>query len=93
MFFSIAEHTGASAIGVLLTGMGTDGARGMFALRQAGAATIAQDEASSVVYGMPREAVRLGAADTVAPLSSIPALLTRLVRTPKSEPTLQETCI
>jgi two-component system chemotaxis response regulator CheB len=91
MFFSIAELAGDSAIAILLTGMGTDGARGLFALKQAGAATIAQDEASSVVYGMPREAVRLGAVDTVAPLSSIPALLTRLTRAPKSEPALQET--
>jgi two-component system chemotaxis response regulator CheB len=75
MFFSIAELAGADAIAVLLTGMGTDGARGMLALRQAGAATIAQDEASSVVYGMPREAVRLGAAETVSPLSGIPHCL------------------
>jgi two-component system chemotaxis response regulator CheB len=80
MFFSIAELTGASAVAVLLTGMGADGARGMLALREAGAATIAQDEASSVVYGMPREAVRLGAAETIAPLTDVPALLTRLTR-------------
>lgn len=94
MFFSVAEAAGASAIAVLLTGMGTDGARGMAALRQAGGATIAQDEASSVVYGMPREALRLGAAETVAPLSNIPTLLTRLTRQPRSvaaEPVLQNT--
>ena len=90
MLFSIAELTGASAVAVLLTGMGTDGARGMLALRQAGAATLAQDEASSVVYGMPREAARLGAAETVAPLADIPALLTRLTRAPKSELVPQE---
>jgi len=90
MFFSIAELTGASAVAVLLTGMGTDGARGMLALRQAGAATIAQDEASSVVYGMPREAARLGAAENIAPLNDIPALLTRLTRAPKSESAPQE---
>jgi len=83
MFFSIVQLVGCSPIAVLLTGMGTDGARGMAALRQAGAATIAQDEASSVVYGMPREAVRLGAVETIAPLSSIARLLTRLVRSPK----------
>lgn len=98
MFFSIAEaaEIASSAIAVLLTGMGADGARGMAALKQAGAVTIAQDEATSVVYGMPREAVRLGAVDTSAPLSSIPALLTRLARAPRQiaptapEPALQE---
>src|SRR6185312_15000520 len=93
MFLSIAESTaGPSSVAVLLTGMGADGARGMLALKQTGAATIAQDEASSVVYGMPREAVRIGAADTVAPLSGIPALLTRITRAPRpeSEPALQE---
>ncbi|HEY5057365.1 MAG TPA: chemotaxis response regulator protein-glutamate methylesterase [Acidobacteriaceae bacterium] len=89
MFFSIAQSVGSSAIAVLLTGMGTDGARGMAALRQAGAATIAQDEASSVVYGMPREAVRLGAVETVVPLSSIARLLTRLVRAPKPAAALE----
>jgi two-component system, chemotaxis family, protein-glutamate methylesterase/glutaminase len=89
MFFSISKLVGSSAIAVLLTGMGTDGARGMAALRQAGAATIAQDEASSVVYGMPREAVRLGAVETIAPLSSIAPLLTRLVRAPKSAAALE----
>ncbi len=92
MFFSVAESAAApSAIAVLLTGMGADGARGMLALKNSGAATIAQDEASSVVYGMPREAVRIGAADTVVALSAIPALLNRLTRTHKPESALQET--
>jgi len=92
MFFSVAESAAApSAIAVLLTGMGADGARGMLALKNSGAATIAQDEASSVVYGMPREAVRIGAAETVVALSAIPALLTRLTRAQKPESTLQET--
>lgn len=92
MFFSVAESAAAaSAIAVLLTGMGADGARGMLALKNSGAATIAQDEASSVVYGMPREAVRIGAADTVVALSAIPALLTRLTRAQKPESALQET--
>jgi two-component system chemotaxis response regulator CheB len=90
MFSSIAELTGDSAVAVLLTGMGTDGARGMLALRQKGAATIAQDEASSVVYGMPREAVRLGAAEAVASLTDIPTLLTRLTRAAKSESAFRE---
>ncbi|HWB32211.1 MAG TPA: chemotaxis response regulator protein-glutamate methylesterase [Acidobacteriaceae bacterium] len=82
MFFSVAEAIGSRAVGVLLTGMGADGARGMLALHQAGAATIAQDEATCVVYGMPREAARLNAVDTIAPLAVIPTLLTRLTRPP-----------
>ena len=94
MFLSIAESIAAcSAIAILLTGMGVDGARGLLALHQAGAATIAQDEASSVVYGMPREALRLGAVESVAPLSSVAGMLTRLSRTPKpatAEAALQE---
>jgi two-component system chemotaxis response regulator CheB len=61
---------------VLLTGMGSDGAQGMLRLKRAGARTIAQDEATCVVYGMPREAIRLGAADCVLPLGQIaPAIL------------------
>ncbi len=71
MFNSIASHAGANAVGALLTGMGEDGARGLFAMRQAGARTLAQDEASSVVWGMPGAAVRLGAAQTVAALDSV----------------------
>jgi two-component system chemotaxis response regulator CheB len=79
MFTSIAQVVGALAVGVLLTGMGTDGARGLLALKRAGAQTIGQDEASCVVYGMPREAAILGAVDTVAPLSEIPRILTHAV--------------
>jgi two-component system chemotaxis response regulator CheB len=58
-------------MGIILTGMGDDGARGLLDMRDAGARTAAQDEASSVVYGMPREAVRLGAAEVVLPLGHI----------------------
>ena len=68
LFGSVAEAARASAVGVLLTGMGSDGARGLLQMKQAGAHTIAQDEASSVVFGMPREAIRLGAALQVLPL-------------------------
>jgi len=71
LFASVAEIAGAAATGVLLTGMGADGAQGLLKMRQAGARTIAQDEASCVVYGMPREAVELGAAAQVLPLTAI----------------------
>jgi two-component system chemotaxis response regulator CheB len=71
LFESVVEAAGSTAIGVLLTGMGNDGARGLLRLRQAGADTIAQDEASCVVFGMPREAIALGAAGRVLPLSAI----------------------
>ncbi len=71
LFSSVAEAAGQKAVGVILTGMGDDGARGLLRMRQAGAQTIAQDENSCVVYGMPREAVELGAVEQVLPLSSI----------------------
>jgi two-component system chemotaxis response regulator CheB len=75
LFESVARDYGASAIAVLLTGMGRDGAAGLLEIRRAGGATIAQDEATSVVYGMPREAVLLGAAEQVLALADIgPAL-------------------
>jgi two-component system chemotaxis response regulator CheB len=79
MFASLAQAAGSHGVGVLLTGMGTDGAKGMLALRRAGAATIAQDESSCVVYGMPREARRLDAVGTVASLADIAGVLTRAV--------------
>jgi two-component system chemotaxis response regulator CheB len=71
LFNSAAISCGADAIGVILTGMGDDGARGLKAMRDAGCQTFAQDEASCVVYGMPREAVRLGAATHVLPLRAL----------------------
>ena len=71
LFSSVAEAAGADAVGVLLTGMGNDGAQGLLKMRQAGARTIAQNEATCVVYGMPREAVQLGAAAQVLPLAAI----------------------
>jgi two-component system, chemotaxis family, protein-glutamate methylesterase/glutaminase len=78
LFESVAIAAGPEAIGILLTGMGSDGAQGLLRLKNAGARTIAQDEASCVVFGMPREAIRLGAASDVMPLSKIaPALLQR----------------
>ncbi|MDD3354049.1 chemotaxis response regulator protein-glutamate methylesterase [Zoogloea sp.] len=71
LFHSAASQVGPSAIGVLLTGMGKDGAQGLLAMRQAGAWTIGQDQESCVVYGMPREAAHVGALDEVAPLKDI----------------------
>ena len=71
LFASVAKYAGRNAIGAILTGMGADGARGLLQMREAGAHTIAQDEASCVVFGMPKEAIRLGAAIDVLPLDEI----------------------
>ena len=71
LFDSAARHAGKNAIGMILTGMGRDGAEGLLRMQQAGAHTLSQDEASCVVYGMPREAVLLGAVDEVAPLNEM----------------------
>jgi len=79
MFQSVAQATAARSIGILLTGMGRDGALGLLEMRTAGSHTIAQDEASSVVWGMPGEAVAVGAAQLVLPLPAIAARLMTLV--------------
>src|SRR5271165_804065 len=71
LFRSAARYAGRNAVAVIMTGMGDDGARGMLEMREAGAATIAQDEATSVVFGMPNEAIKRGAVDEVLPLGSI----------------------
>ena len=71
LFRSAARYAGRNAVGVILTGMGDDGARGMLEMKQAGAATIAQDEATCVVFGMPKEAIKLGGVDKVMPLQSV----------------------
>jgi two-component system, chemotaxis family, protein-glutamate methylesterase/glutaminase len=81
LFLSVAEAAGAGATGVLLTGMGSDGAQGLLRMRQAGARTIAQDEASCVVFGMPREAILLGAAPEGTPLNAIPGAILRACQT------------
>lgn len=73
LFESVALHAGKNAVGVILTGMGADGAKGLLEMRKAGAHTIAQDEASCVVFGMPKEAIDLGAAEVVLPLGQIAA--------------------
>ncbi|MBV8575093.1 MAG: chemotaxis response regulator protein-glutamate methylesterase, partial [Acetobacteraceae bacterium] len=71
LFRSVAQNVGRNAIGMLLTGMGRDGARGLLEMRDAGSPTLVQDEATSVVWGMPGEAVALGAAQQVLPLQSL----------------------
>jgi two-component system chemotaxis response regulator CheB len=84
LFESLAREFGRATAAVLLTGMGRDGAAGLREIRRAGGLTIAQDEASSVVYGMPREAVALGAADHVLSLKDIGPTLGALI-TARSE--------
>lgn len=71
LFQSVARHAGRNAIGIILTGMGADGAKGLLAMRENGSYTIAQDERSCVVFGMPKEAIKQGAACQVLPLSQI----------------------
>lgn len=71
LFRSTARYAGANAIGIIMTGMGDDGARGLLEMKEAGAKTAAQDEETCVVYGMPKEAVKLGAADQVLPLEKL----------------------
>jgi two-component system chemotaxis response regulator CheB len=78
LFRSVAQNAGRNAIGVLLTGMGKDGARGLREMRDAGSPTIAQDEETSVVWGMPGEAVALGAAQSVLPLPEIASAVCQL---------------
>ena len=75
LFRSVAQSAGRRALGVIMTGMGTDGVQGLLEMRQAGAITIAQDEASCVVFGMPKEAIAQQAAEHVVPLQRIPAFL------------------
>jgi two-component system chemotaxis response regulator CheB len=86
LFESVARDYGRAAVAVLLTGMGRDGAAGLLAVRRAGGMTIAQDEATSVVYGMPREAVALGAAEKVLPLNAIGPTLGGLMGVPGEAP-------
>jgi two-component system chemotaxis response regulator CheB len=71
LFRSAARSAGSNAVGLIMTGMGDDGARGMAEMKQAGAFTVAQDEATSVVFGMPKEAIALGCVDRIAPLQNL----------------------
>jgi two-component system chemotaxis response regulator CheB len=72
LFNSVASHAGQNAVGIIMTGMGRDGAEGLLNMKEAGARTIAQDEKSCVVFGMPKEAIKLGAVDQIMPLEDIP---------------------
>ena len=72
LFRSVAQTAGKNALGIIMTGMGDDGARGLKEMRDAGAATVAEDESTCVVFGMPKEAIKLGAAAKVTPLDNIP---------------------
>lgn len=77
LFRSVAKFAGKNAVGIIMTGMGDDGARGLKEIRDTGAPTVAQDEKSCVVFGMPKEAIALGAADKVMSLSAIPTEIMR----------------
>jgi two-component system chemotaxis response regulator CheB len=78
LFRSVAEVAGRAAVGVLLTGMGDDGAEGLLEMKRAGAATVAQDERSCIVFGMPAQAIRRGAVDEVVALGDVPEAILRL---------------
>ena len=75
LFRSVAKIAGTNAIGIIMTGMGDDGARGLLEMKESGARTFAQDEESCVVYGMPKEAVKRGATDQQLGLDKIPSLI------------------
>lgn len=79
LFNSVAAYGGANAVGVILTGMGKDGAQGMLKMKEAGAKTIAQDEKSCVVFGMPKEAIELGAVDKIVSLRDIPGEIMKML--------------
>ncbi len=80
LFNSVAKSAGVNAMGIILTGMGGDGANGMLEMKNAGAYTVAQDEATSVVYGMPKEAKRVGAVDVVLPLDAISGAIMKEIK-------------
>jgi two-component system chemotaxis response regulator CheB len=80
LFQSVAQYAGGNSVGVILTGMGGDGAQGLLAMKRAGAYTVAQDESTCVVFGMPKEAIKLGGVEKILPLADIPAaILTRVL--------------
>ena len=71
LFRSAARYAGRNAVGIILTGMGDDGARGMLEMKEAGAMTIAQDEATCIVFGMPKEAIKMNGVNKILPLQSV----------------------
>ncbi len=81
MFHSVAHYAGSNSLGVILTGMGNDGAAGMLEMKKAGAYNLAQDEASCVVFGMPKEAIKAGGVDKILPLSDLPAAMLTYLKT------------
>jgi two-component system chemotaxis response regulator CheB len=83
LFRSVARQGATNTLGIIMTGMGDDGARGLLAMRESGAQTVAQDEASCVVFGMPREAIRLGAAQQVEPLAKVARLIQQFACGPR----------
>lgn len=82
LFDSVAQCAGSNAVGAILTGMGTDGAQGLYHMRQAGAHTVAQDESSSIVFGMPMEAIKCGAAETIVPLDQVAVTMMKMAEQP-----------
>jgi two-component system chemotaxis response regulator CheB len=80
LFRSAARYAGANALGIIMTGMGDDGACGLGEMQAAGSPTVAQDEATSVVFGMPKEAIARGAADKIMPLDSLAGEIMRAAR-------------
>ncbi len=79
LFHSVANYAGRNAVGAILTGMGSDGAQGLLKMREAGARTVVQDEKSCIIFGMPREAIKLGAAEKVVPLKNISGTALKMV--------------
>jgi two-component system chemotaxis response regulator CheB len=89
LFRSAAQAAGPNALGVILTGMGDDGAEGLLEMKRAGSTTLAQDEASSVVFGMPKEAIERGAVDHILPLPQMAGAILRKVASP-SRPQIRD---
>jgi len=85
LFQSVSHSAGSNAVGVLLSGMGADGAKGLLAMHEKGAYTLAQDEQTCVVFGMPKEAIRLGAVDRVVPIERVPSAIISFLQTQERE--------
>jgi two-component system chemotaxis response regulator CheB len=80
LFHSVATNAGSNAVGVLMTGMGADGAKGLLAMKESGAHTICEDEKTCVACGMPKEAIRMGAASEIVPLPEISSAMLRALQ-------------